>query len=122
MVVRLRPGARTDIVREHLQRVETAAMNVRGAGHTGADLLTTYLQWASESVRLLRHDISAEDLDRLVLTRRYWALQGSTAATFALLPLLVGMEIDERIESLRGAREEIDRLNPDPPIVLRDRR
>jgi hypothetical protein len=109
MVVRLRPGAHPNVVREQLQHVESAAINVRSAGHTGADFLTAYLQWASESVRLLRHQISAEDIERLVLTRRYWGLQGSTAATFALLPLLVGMEIDERIESLREAREEIDR-------------
>lgn len=110
-MVRLRLGANAELVREQLRHVEYAASNVRGAGHTGGDLLTAYLKWASESVRVLRYHISAEDIDRLVLTRRYWALQGSTEATLTLLPLLVGMEIDERIESLKEARDEIDRLN-----------
>lgn len=111
MVVRLRSVANRDQARVALRQVETNALNVRGAGHTGADMLTAYLQWASESVRLLRHQISAADIDRLVLTKRYWSLQGSTEATFALLSLLVGMEIDERIEDLRGAGEEIDLLS-----------
>lgn len=50
-----------------------------GNGLTGSpmDLYSSYLQWTTKAIRLLRPYLGPEDLDRLVTTRDYWSLRGT---------------------------------------------
>ncbi|MEO3859829.1 hypothetical protein [Acrocarpospora sp. B8E8] len=46
----------------------------RGAGGNVIERHDTYLKWVDTALFTLRAQISPADLDRLVLTRRYWMM------------------------------------------------
>jgi hypothetical protein len=76
MVVQLLAGSSSEAVRDALVQVSAEIFNVRGAG---APLLDRYIHWANSAARILGRLISSDDLDRLVLTKRYWLFQSMTA-------------------------------------------
>ncbi|WP_424534317.1 hypothetical protein ACOZ38_28950 [Sphaerisporangium viridialbum] len=57
-----------------------------------------YLNWVDNAVYLLRHHISAADLDHLVLTKRYWTLQSLTWSSLPpdRLKELISTELEDR--------------------------
>jgi hypothetical protein len=75
MLVTLYPGAdRNDVLRT-LREIESAAHNAnQHSGFHGSKAysrLTSYLEWATTSVRMLEHRVNAADIGRLVRTRGY---------------------------------------------------
>ncbi|MCO5996666.1 hypothetical protein [Actinoallomurus rhizosphaericola] len=75
--------------------------------------LLTYLEWATESARMLRPQISDRDLDQLVFTDRYRVLLGSCGtlagtAQQRLVNGLVQLEVAERIEAFEAAVAALD--------------
>jgi len=99
------PGVNRKHLRDALRDVHTEVFNLRGSGASGR--YVAYLKWANNSARALANQISAADIDRLVLTRRYWVLQ-SLPSNFASSVGLLDLELDERVTALEEARQELD--------------
>jgi hypothetical protein len=120
MLVTMYPGAsREDVLctlREIESAVNSAANHHPGAhGSTAYSRLTSYLEWAVNSARMLEHRVSAADIERLVLTRRYerlmsaaGSLTGADTGTQRVLNGLVDDEIRQRTEALREALRDLD--------------
>lgn len=88
-------------------------MNLQRPYDSAFEGLLTYLEWAIESARMLRSQISNRDLDQLVSTDRYRALQGSCGtlagtAQRRLVNGLVQLEAAERIEAFEAAVAALD--------------
>ncbi|MFE4459517.1 PIN domain-containing protein [Nocardia tengchongensis] len=70
-----------------------------------------YLAWANEAARALRHIVRATDIDRLVLTRRYWMLQSMNcipnSPTYGLVMDLLETELSERQGVIEDAHHAI---------------
>ena len=107
MLVTVYPGANRDDVLKTLRELASAAQNASNT-HGGAYArLTSYLEWATNSVRMLEHRVSGADIDRLVLTRGYErllsAVGGLTSAdigTQRVLNGLLDLEIRQRISAI----------------------
>lgn len=113
MLITPRPGADRKNIRQVLGGVHTAALNLQKPYDSAFDGLLAYLEWATESARMLRSQISDRDLDQLVFTDRYRLLlgrSGTLAATSQtrLVNGLVQLEVAERIEALGSAVDAFD--------------
>ncbi|MFJ8469744.1 hypothetical protein [Streptomyces swartbergensis] len=73
MLITPRPGTDREHILQALRDQGYKAGNLRGPapGVEAAGRLLQYLEWATEAARMLRHQISDADIDRLVLTSRY---------------------------------------------------
>jgi len=100
MLIRPMPGTDRDSLLKTLVHLHMEVGNVRSRGHTHLDLYNNYIAWVNESVRMLRHQVSPEDLERLVLTKRCWLLQSMAALVVGPLAILVETEIDDRLTAL----------------------
>ncbi|HET6296198.1 MAG TPA: PIN domain-containing protein [Kribbella sp.] len=97
MLVRLVPGANQDHVLATLRQVTTDALNLRSFGGTPQELYNKYSSWVRDSVRVLSNLLSPADIERLLLTRRYWALQATGGAGLVVaMRHLLDTEIEER--------------------------
>ena len=119
MLVTVYPGAGRDDVLRTLRDIESAAHNADShSGFHGSKAyshLTSYLEWATNSVRMLEHRVSAADIDRLVCTRGYerlvaaaGSLTGADMGTQRVLNGLVDHEINQRTEALQEAVKDLD--------------
>ena len=119
MLVTLYPSANRDDVLRTLREIESAAHNAHNHsgfhGSAAYSHLTSYLEWATNSVRMLEHRVSAADIDRLVCTRGYerlvsaaGSLTGADIGTQRVLNGLVDHEIQLRTEALREAIKDLD--------------
>ncbi|MFE7564190.1 PIN domain-containing protein [Kitasatospora sp. NPDC057500] len=113
MLITPRPGADRQNIRQILSGVHTSAMNLQRPYGSALEGLLTYLEWATESARMLRSQISDRDLDQLVFTDRYRELLGicGTVAGTAqqrLVNGLVQLEVVERIEAFAAAVAVLD--------------
>lgn len=108
------PGVDRENLRTALRDVHMAVCNIRGGGGRSAGArLRAYLDWANEATRRLRNQISAGDVDRLVLTKRYELLLSGFASLGdpAGAPILNGLlstELDDRAEAFDRAREALE--------------
>jgi hypothetical protein len=114
MLITPRPGAHHDNIRQVLNGVHTAAKNLPGSSDSAFGGLLKYLQWATESARMLRSQISAKDLDSLIFTPRYQTLLGSCGTLASsdqqfLVRGLVDLEVNERIEALEEAIDDFEK-------------
>jgi hypothetical protein len=75
VLVNLLPGARRSDLQTALREVATELSNSRSGGGASVDRYNAYIRWANEAVRRGRHMVPAADLERLILTKRYWLLQ-----------------------------------------------
>jgi hypothetical protein len=71
-----------------------------------------YLEWVTDATQLLHDQVSGRDIDRLIQTRRYYALLeacGTLAGTSQepLVNGLVSQELSERITELNAAVKEL---------------
>jgi PIN domain len=115
MLVTLYPGANRDDVLRTLRDIKSAAQAANNAHGPAHNRLTAYLEWATDSVRMLEHRVSTADIDRLVLTRGYERLL-ATAGTFTgadigterMLNGLVGHEIQRGAQALEEAIQALD--------------
>ena len=113
MLITPRPGADRKNIRERLRDVHTAAFNLQGHHGSAFEELLAYLEWATESARLLRSQISDKDLNNLIFTDRYRALltsSGSLAGTHQqrFVRGLVHLEVTERLEAFEAAQKALD--------------
>jgi hypothetical protein len=111
MLITPHPGADRDTVLDTLTKVHLALGNLQGssgARSSAYSYLLGYLRWATESTRLLRHQITDAHIRSLVLTDRYRALLdgvGHLAGTSqeGFVNGIVDLEIEERLEALSEA-------------------
>ncbi|WP_045562723.1 PIN domain-containing protein [Streptomyces sp. FxanaA7] len=113
MLITPRPGADRKNIRQVLSGVHTAATNLQKPYGSAFQGLLAYLEWATESARMLRAQISDRDLNQLVFTDRYRALLGSCGTLGGsdqqrLVNGLVQLEVAERIEALAAALNTLD--------------
>lgn len=102
MLVTPYPGANRDDVLRTLRDLKSAAQNAGNVHGAAQSHLTAYLEWATDSVRMLEHRVSTADIDRLILTRgcdRLLAaagtLTGADIGTQRVLNGLVSHEIQQ---------------------------
>lgn len=124
MLITPRIGGSRDNLVQQLIEVETGLKNVRGRGSTAVDLFNEYLRWANEAVRMLRHSVREADLERLVLTRRYWTIQAMATGPVGMASNLVEVEIDDRTtvfeEARRTTEAEFKRWDERGRLVVAD--
>lgn len=102
-------GVDLDRLRQALWEIETRIGNVRATTGTPVDVYNAYIGWVHDTVRQLSSLVPSDDLGRLVLTPRYWALQAQpTTAELQPMRQLLSAEIDERARVLRDAVESVD--------------
>jgi hypothetical protein len=130
MLITPRPGAHRDSIHKAIQRVQLEASNLRGAGpHTAYQRLLQYLEWVTDAVRILQDQVSAADVDRLIQTRRYYALLGACGTLAGsdqqrLVNGLVDQELADRDAALGAAlttlNEHISRWGGPMWLVVAD--
>jgi len=111
MLVTPRLGIDRDNLLKTLRSVHTDVYNLRGGGPQGHyKRLLAYLEWTSNTVRMLSNQISDADLKRLVLTRGYELLlsgvgnmTGTETEVQRAVNGLVSLELDQRAEAFEAA-------------------
>jgi len=97
--------------------VHTAVCNLWSGGGPGTaqDRLAGYLEWVTSTIRQLGSQVSAADLDRLVLTPGYdrllaaaGTMTGIDIATQRVLNGLVSLELTQRVEAFDAAVKALD--------------
>ena len=114
MLVTLFPGADRDDVLTTLREIASTAQSASNTHGPAYDRLTAYLEWATNSVRMLEHRVSAADIDNLVLTRGYerllsvaGTLTGLDVGTQRVLNGLLNLEIQQRISAIEKATADL---------------
>ncbi len=97
------PGTDRTWILENIREIATGASNLRGS----TDAYRDYIRWANDSVRKLSRLVSPADVERSVLTRRYWLLQSATQTPTAHMQMLLNVEVDERVSALEDAEHEL---------------
>jgi hypothetical protein len=115
MLVTPLPGTGRDNLLKTLREVHTAAYNLRAGPGPAYDRLTSYIEWATLTAQQLGNQITAADLDRLVLTRGYerllsgfGSMTGLDAGTQRVLNGLVSLELTQRVDALDDAIKDLD--------------
>lgn len=115
MLVTPYPGANREDVLRTLRDIQSAAQNAGNAHGLAHDRLTAYLEWATNSARMLEHRVSTADIDRLVLTPGYDRLLGAAGTltsgeigTQRVLNGLVSHEIYQRSQAFEEAIRDLD--------------
>jgi hypothetical protein len=117
MLVKPLPGTGRDNLLKTLREVHDAAYNLRAGGRPGPaqERLTDYIEWATLAVQQLGNQITAADLERLVLTRGYdrllsgvGSMTGLDAATQRVLNGLLSLELTQRVDALDDAIKTLD--------------
>ncbi|MFF3706765.1 PIN domain-containing protein [Streptomyces phaeochromogenes] len=113
MLISPRRGAVRKNVRQVLSGIHTTAKNLQKPYGSAFEGLLAYLEWATESARMLRSQISDRDLDQLVFTDRYRMLLGSCGTLAGtdqqrLVNGLVQLEVVERVEAFGAAVDALD--------------
>jgi len=103
------PGQPPKGIRDALWETMLALGNIRGVSRDGFQLFNEYLGWANTATSRLSLLLRPGDIDRLVLTKRHWALVGLDPATQPnTLYGLVALEIDQRDRALKAEVDEFD--------------
>ncbi|MFF1820586.1 PIN domain-containing protein [Kribbella sp. NPDC058245] len=72
-------------------------LNLEAFGGTNQELYNKYSSWVRDSVRMLSKLFSPADIENLLLTRRYWALQAMGGGeVLVAMRYLLNTEIEER--------------------------
>jgi len=94
-----------------LRERHNEVVNLRGGGGPGMaqDRIRSYMEWVTNAVRHLAYQVSAADVDRLVLTRGYdrllsaMSLSGADISTQRVLNGMLSLELDQRAQALEEA-------------------
>lgn len=103
MTVRVLPGVRYNGVIQEFDRLINKANDAR-AGDV-RDVYTKYVHWAADAARSLSARTSRDDLARLVLTRRHWAILGLEDPVRLATTSTVQLELEDRVLALQEARD-----------------
>lgn len=108
MLLTLLPGANRENVLKTLQELHSAVRNLWSGGHGGPhERLSAYVEWTVEAVHQLGNQVSAADLNQLVLTRGYERLLAALGPADAAIPTrralnaLLSLELAQRVDVFR---------------------
>ena len=126
MLITPLPGTDRQILLDALHELGMRVRNLRGGRHEAK--FPGYIGWANNAARVLRHQIRATDIDRLVLTQRYWLLQSlnpvPNSNAFGSIIDLLETEIDERVaafeEGSSALARQIERWSGPDVFVVAD--
>lgn len=126
MLITPLPGADRQILLDALRELGRRVGNLRGGMHEAK--FPGYIGWANNAARVLRHQIRAIDIDRMVLTQRYWLLQSlnpvPNSNAFGSIIDLLETEIDERVaafeEGSSALARQIERWSGPDVFVVAD--
>lgn len=113
MLVSPLPGTSRDQLLRTLTQIHSDVTNLRGGGFGGANgWIAAYLKWVATAVQHLSNQVSAADLDRLVLTdgyRHLLSLLGrlnalGDVATQSAGNALVSLEVTRRVDAFDAAK------------------
>jgi hypothetical protein len=108
MLVTPLPGTSREHLQKTLRELHEALVILQNSGASSAEgRFAEYLEWAALAVRRLGRQISAADLDRLVLTPGYARLL-SYVGTQRALNVLVSVEIEQRVSAFAEGRMALD--------------
>lgn len=102
-----------------LRAIRYALEDARTAGPQ--DPLLAYQRWSNEAARRLSYPFESDDVERLILTRRHWALQGVFSSGVGDIRNLVHVEVEDRrrvLDNLLEDYEEINRCWPAAEVTL----
>jgi hypothetical protein len=110
------PGVSRAHLRAWLHQLWSEAYNIRGGTYgSGFEQLARYLNWAASAVRTLANQITAADIDRLILTRghdRLLTLAAPSPAagthTLSVVNELLNVKLSQRAADLEAARVSPD--------------
>jgi hypothetical protein len=121
MIVRPLPGVRPNDLASAFQEVLRELTNASVASD---DVYKSYVRWANRAAQRLGNVVTSSEVDRLVLTRRYWALQSVVDPRGLAAIILANAEFDERRRMLeethRVLKEEIGRWSVHGMLVMPD--
>ena len=103
----LRPGISRDNLLQSFRDRHRELVNLRGGGGPGPaqDRIRSYLEWVTNAARNLTYQVSAADLDQLVLTHGYDRLlaastmPGTDVGTQRVLNGMLSLELDQRVNA-----------------------
>jgi rRNA-processing protein FCF1 len=108
MQVNLRPGRNGRETVEVLSLVRNALVNARGGATHQDQQMMAYVGWATTQAQYLQSFIARDDIERLVLTRSFYALlDNSTGSSPRGFPLLSG-EVTARLADLEATIATLD--------------
>ncbi|MFF1571371.1 PIN domain-containing protein [Leifsonia sp. NPDC058292] len=85
------------------------AGNVLGAGGAPVDTFNRYLAWAAAQERLLGNLLTQREIERLLTTRRYWAIQAMDPIAYgATMSDLIALEVNGRIAAFNSAKADLE--------------
>lgn len=125
MLVEPLPGVSLEQLHRTLADVAMALANARNTAGTALDRYNAYVRWVNVTATRLAVEVSAVDLDRLILTQRAWLLQSMPdGAGFDPTVILLNTEIGDRLRVLEAARDataaEIQRWRQPGVIIVPD--
>jgi hypothetical protein len=120
VIISPRPGVRRDNLLQTLRDVHNSVLNLRGGGSGSAQArVFSYLEWATETTRILDYLVSPADIRRLVPAVGYERLLSAAALTSTdigtqrVLNGMVSLEIDQRVQAfestIAAVRAQIER-------------
>jgi hypothetical protein len=120
VIISPRPGVSRDNLLQTLRNVHNGLQNLHGGGSGSAQArVLSYLEWATETTRILDYLVSPADIRRLVPAADYErllsaaALTGTDIGTQRVLNGMVSLEIDQRVQAfestIAAVRAQIER-------------
>jgi len=94
------PGATSETLHTGLQKLLIHCENVRGARGTAIERFNAYQRWSNEAARSISMLLGTQDVDRLIATPRYLALQFLDPGVHGNLAGLVDLKLDMRRRDL----------------------
>ena len=105
---RIAPGMPLKSVSDALKMRANEARNIRGGANNSIDIFNRYIAWTTGTERMLQSMLTPGELERLLLTRRYWLLQGMDPTRNLDVANLVRLELDDRAAAMEAAAAELE--------------
>ncbi len=92
-----------DLMREQVAKVQT----LRGSGGVAVDRYNNYLRWADEAVTSLSFYLRPSSVEWLVMSQRYWLLQGLERLG-PMLDSVINLETHQAVRRFEEAFRQLD--------------
>lgn len=126
VMIEPRRGVDAALLYEKLRESHTSSFNVFNGATEVRQQVDQYLRWVGDIERLLRPVLGGSDLDRIALTRRYWATlanPGYSRANVAAVHQEVferQVLLDELVKAVDCERRRLATANPETYFIVAD--
>lgn len=125
-MVEPRRGVPASLLEEKLRHVHNSTSNVFNGNSDVHATIEQYLRWVAESEQMLRPVMSVSDLDRGLLTRRYWATHANPSYSPASVHAVReevrtrGQFFEELVNAVHRERRRWAAAEPEAVYVVAD--